>query len=167
MKRRFEVIGDLVEKHGLKHGVEIGCSKGNFLRGLLNRCKKVHLTSIDPWVAIPGEEYEHYPHEENYERARQRSESYFGRSVLIRDTSANAVGLFDDESLDFVFIDGAHTYEGCKLDIELWTPKVKIGGFVTGHDYRADLFPGVIKAVDEIFPDAEKADESVWIVQRS
>jgi len=42
---------------------------------------------------------------------------------------------FEDESIDYIFIDGDHTHKGFKKDIECWFPKVKYGGIVSGHDY--------------------------------
>ena len=50
-------------------------------------------------------------------------------------TSMEAVNKFDDESLDFVFIDGSHEYKDIKDDIIHWLPKVKKGGVLAGHDY--------------------------------
>jgi len=67
---------------------------------------------------------------------------------------------FDKESLDFIFIDGDHTYEGVKEDIKLWLPKLKRGKILAGHDYN---HTGVNKAVNEIFPLAEKMKELWWI----
>lgn len=49
--------------------------------------------------------------------------------------------------VDLIYIDGDHTYEGCKSDIELYLPKAK--KIICGDDYT-DRFPGVIKAADEI-----------------
>ena len=54
------------------------------------------------------------------------------------------------EPLDFVYIDGNHRYEYVKEDIELYFPKVKIGGVIGGHDFKKDE-PGVIRAVFEKF----------------
>ena len=42
---------------------------------------------------------------------------------------------FNDNSLDFVFIDGNHTFEYVVEDIAQWSKKVKVGGIVSGHDY--------------------------------
>jgi predicted O-methyltransferase YrrM len=36
--------------------------------------------------------------------------------------------------LDFLFIDGDHTYEGVKQDFEMYTPLVRKGGLVAMHD---------------------------------
>jgi predicted O-methyltransferase YrrM len=45
---------------------------------------------------------------------------------------------------DMVFIDGDHSYEGCKGDIEAWTPHLKRGGILAVHDYnKADAFANV------------------------
>jgi len=53
----------------------------------------------------------------------------------MRMSSMEAVKKFQDESLDFVFIDGSHEYEDIKDDIKSWLPKVKKGGVLAGHDY--------------------------------
>ena len=50
--------------------------------------------------------------------------------------------------IDFLWIDGDHSYEGVKKDIYHWTPLVKKGGFICFHDYRDA--PRVKKAVDEL-----------------
>jgi len=34
-----------------------------------------------------------------------------------------------------VYIDGSHEYEGVKKDILAWLPKIKINGYLTGHDF--------------------------------
>lgn len=64
--------------------------------------------------------------------------------------------------IDFLFIDGCHSYEAVKADIEGWYPHVRDGGVILGHDYRTKSsgldgfiweFPGVAKAVNEFFDD--------------
>jgi hypothetical protein len=70
----------------------------------------------------------------------------------IRKNSIESASQFEDESLDFVFIDASHEYEDVKKDIQTWLPKVKKNGILAGHDYyvgECDYFPGVKKAVDE------------------
>jgi predicted O-methyltransferase YrrM len=51
--------------------------------------------------------------------------------------------------IDAVYIDGDHTYEGCKGDRDRWVPKVKKGGIVFFHDYGTPHTPGVVRVVDE------------------
>ena len=63
---------------------------------------------------------------------------------------------------NMVFIDGDHSYEGAKGDIEAWVPLLPPGGIVAVHDYlKGDLepdpngphpmpWPGVDRAVEEL-----------------
>jgi hypothetical protein len=41
--------------------------------------------------------------------------------------------------IDFLFIDGDHSYEGCAGDIKAWLPHIKIGGYLAVHDYNKQL----------------------------
>jgi predicted O-methyltransferase YrrM len=66
----------------------------------------------------------------------------------VRLSSKEASQKFEDESLDFIFIDAGHSYEDVYEDLRCWFPKLKNGGFFAGHDYSA-AWPGVIKAVQE------------------
>ena len=83
----------------------------------------------------------------------------------IKGCSWEAAAQFEDDSVDFVFIDADHTYDSVKKDIEAWLPKVKKGGCISGHDY-APHAPGVIKAVQECFGTKFRAaNGSVWFVK--
>lgn len=50
--------------------------------------------------------------------------------------------------IDVLFIDGDHSYEGCKADIEAWYPYMKEGGVMLFHDCD-ESSPGVVQAVAE------------------
>lgn len=64
--------------------------------------------------------------------------------------------IFYNESVDFIYIDGDHSYEGVRADINNYTKKLKKGNsFIGGHDY-IDAWPGVVSAVDEAFPEKTK-----------
>ena len=64
---------------------------------------------------------------------------------------------FEDESLDFVYLDAGHMYADVKMDLEHWWGKVKKGGIFAGDDYfngfvkQAGYSFGVRDAVDEFF----------------
>jgi len=49
--------------------------------------------------------------------------------------------------LDFLFVDGDHSYEGCAGDITSWLPHMKKGGIMAIHDYDAEVWPDVARAV--------------------
>lgn len=68
----------------------------------------------------------------------------------IQGRSLDIASQFDDESIDFIFIDASHDYENVLADITAWYPKLKPGGLIAGDDY-ALCWSGVIQAVDEYF----------------
>ena len=49
--------------------------------------------------------------------------------------SADAASMFQDDFVDFCFIDADHTPKGVRRDIVAWWPKIKSGGLLGGHDY--------------------------------
>lgn len=51
--------------------------------------------------------------------------------------------------IDVIFIDGLHTYEGIKADIEAWVPLVRSGGLVMFNDYNDHFANSVVKALNE------------------
>jgi len=51
--------------------------------------------------------------------------------------------ILNDQLLDFLFIDGDHSYEGVKLDYEMYSPLVRKGGIIAFHD----IIPGPEKHV--------------------
>ena len=76
--------------------------------------------------------------------------------------SLEAVKQFEDNSLDFVFIDASHEYEDVKADILAWIPKVKPGGILAGHDYYVNTtirLCGVNEAVDECLDKFDTAED--------
>jgi len=54
---------------------------------------------------------------------------------MIITKSTQGADLFQDNSLDFVYIDANHAYDYVVEDMEKWYPKVKNGGYLIGHDY--------------------------------
>ena len=52
-------------------------------------------------------------------------------------------------ALDVLFIDGDHTYEGVKADLNNYAPLVKSGGRIILHDVVSAYDPGVRQALDE------------------
>ena len=54
---------------------------------------------------------------------------------MIQGDSAATAARFGDGTVKVVFIDASHRYPNVKKDLEAWWPKVKVGGFLTGHDW--------------------------------
>jgi hypothetical protein len=72
---------------------------------------------------------------------------------VIRDDSRAAAAQFDNESVDFLYVDASHSYEGVLGDLIAWYPKVKVGGVIAGDDwcFVTDGSRGVRRAVLDFF----------------
>jgi hypothetical protein len=139
IKSRYEIGEWLNEKGLIEFGVEIGTFNGWFASDILHlwRGKKLYL--IDAWRYL-----EYWNDKMNAGKEEQRNRLCntfemiykFGRRVvMIRELSEDAGLLFNNHSLDFVYIDADHSYESVFRDIQLWASKVKSGGVLIGHDY--------------------------------
>lgn len=65
----------------------------------------------------------------------------------IRKSSTIAFEDFEDGSIDLLFVDGDHSFEGCYSDLVYWFPKLRTGGVLIGHDCEPDS--GVRSAVEK------------------
>jgi hypothetical protein len=131
---REEVIPNLLNSLDLKIGVEIGVFKGKFSKIILNKWNgKLYL--IDSWKLLNKDEYNDISNNSNYSDTIKNIKGFENRSFMIRGLSEEIVDMFSDNSLDFIYIDANHKYESIKNDMNLWWPKLKIGGLFSGHDY--------------------------------
>lgn len=136
-EHRDDLIDNLTSLIGNGKGVEIGVFQGYFSKVILSKWGGT-LYMVDVWRGL-GDEYEdmsnHNNHSDAYLNTMKNVEGYEDRSVMIRATSKIASEIFEDESLDFVYIDANHAYDFVVEDIKLWFPKLKKGGVFAGHDY--------------------------------
>jgi len=78
------------------------------------------------------------------------------RVSYVQKKSWEAYPDFEDSSLDFIHIDGAHHHHGVIQDILDWWPKVKEGCVFSGHDYYSKSKKrNVLPVVNWIFKDRE------------
>lgn len=173
--KRWEVITSLLPENKPLIGAEIGVLRGETSGYLLHNIPMLYLYMVDRWTVYPENEREPIennlmPHKKQgyfdgaLNQAISAVEDCKGRYKILRMESAEAAGSIT-EPLDFVFIDARHDYEGCKRDIEIWSKKVKKGGFVMGHDYGNIKHHGVTQAVNEMYKKIELYDDNVWVVR--
>lgn len=151
---------------------EIGVWTGLFSEQLLQQRPLLRLTQVDRWKVYSPEEqevesearmsrYEQIIFDKAKAENLHRIAPYGKRVKVLEMDSIEAASHISDNHLDFVFIDGAHSYEGCLADIKAWLPKVVKGGIIGGHDFPRRK--GVKKAVEEMFGDKVKADsDNTW-----
>ena len=173
MRHQYSIDGlnDLIDYIDLHrpvsgmHMIEIGSYAGESTEIFCSRFKQV--ISIDPYLDNydPGDlACQHAPFSEVLKYFQERMEN-FPNIGLIRATSDDAIehDLILNKNVDFVYIDGLHTYEQVKKDIQNYLPLIKKGGFIAGHDYHNE-WQGVIDAVNEHFGSPDKVfNDTSWI----
>ena len=143
--------------------VEIGVEKGHFSKLILEVLNPGKLFLVDPWhVGHDINEQETYGDilynlptaystEDDYKDIHNQFYNEIkNNQVIVRpDFSYNVVNDFPDNYFDFIYIDSCHLYNAVKADLNMFLPKLKEGGLMSGHDYMVFDNFGVIEAVDE------------------
>ena len=156
-------VPNLVNKFDNPVGIEIGTEEGNSSEFMLKYIPNLQLFGIDPyknykdWDGI----FKKKKDEKDFFFSRMSSYMQDKRYTHLLMISDQAVDKFHDDSIDFVFIDGLHTYEQVLNDCENYYPKLKSGGLFCGHDYNK--IEDVRKAVDEF---AKKIGKKVEIAEK-
>ena len=147
--------------------VEVGSYQGESTIIFAENIKTLKtLYAVDPWVNgyAPGDVCsDEYPMDIVESNFNIRVKDY---SVISKQktTSEEFSKTIEDSSLDFVYVDGDHSYDSCKRDIQTWLPKIKKGGIIAGHDYLEICFLGVVNAVNETFGNPDKTyEDTSWI----
>jgi predicted O-methyltransferase YrrM len=155
-------------------GAEIGVFSGATSARLLKR-EDLTLFMVDPWTAFVADGVVIATNEDqknNYGKALDATEFAKNRRHTVRKNSCAAAACIDDGSLDFVFIDGDHSYNAVSADIVSWIPKLKKGGLLSGHDYANPdyLFGDEVKrAVDTAVENncwtLETGEDFTWFIR--
>lgn len=178
---RYNIILDKIKDISNPVGAEIGVNCGVTTNFLLKNNANLRLIGVDPYILLgydacypsdSGAKQHNYGAQQDMDKLYNETVKllapYGDRLTLLRKTSVEASKDIEDNSLDFVFIDGNHFYAFVKEDILVWSKKVKIGGYIIGHDYNendVDHKNGVCAAVNEFFTKEELefgADKCWW-----
>jgi glycosyltransferase involved in cell wall biosynthesis/predicted O-methyltransferase YrrM len=144
-----------------------GMSSAYMAVEIANSQKDIEFYCVDTWEG--SIEHEQYGIDTSslYDTFLDNMEPVRKYYKSIRARSLQAVKQFEDNSLDFIFIDASHEYQDVKEDIIAWLPKVKQGGVIAGHDYLNVDFPGVEKAVHEVLGDKITTEETCWVYEKN
>jgi FkbM family methyltransferase len=138
-KRRENVV-QLFKKDAV--GIELGVAAGDFSERILKHDHVAYLFSIDMWAGDRGHGVD------QYREAIVRLDPYRQRNMIMRMRFDEALPLFSDDSLDFIYVDGyAHDGELNGSTFRDWFPKLRKGGIIAGDDY-SPKWPLVVAAVD-------------------
>lgn len=143
--------------------VEVGSWKGKSAAylgvNIINSGKNIKLHCVDTF----GGSIEHTGVKEIVEGTLhatcvQNLEPVSSVVEIFKIDSVSASKNYEDKSIEFVFIDGDHSYEAVMEDIAAWLPKVKPGGILAGHDYG--WHAPIKKAVADSFGPGDYSD--IW-----
>jgi len=123
-------------------GIEIGTDGGVTTKYLLESLPNLILHGVDPYTpyidwggnlfAWDGGQIKDC--NSAFFNFMQKVEPYSNRYIHHKTTSDEALKHFANESMDFIFIDGLHSYEQVLKDCVNYYPKLKRGGLYCGHD---------------------------------
>jgi len=158
------------DTRGAEIGVWFGNTSTQFLKKGLKKFYMVDSYSVEPYKENSEMSFQEYLakyakvtgeiapagflkyYDRVYAEVKSRFRT-FNEAQICRMTSDEWFEQFDDEMLDWIYIDGDHSYEGCLKDLENSLKVVKPGGLILGDDYGWPdakwSKPGVTKAVNE------------------
>lgn len=137
--------------------VEVGSWVGNstyhMASAIKQSCKPITFFAVDTWEGDPNHKCQIDAVQENggsvFQLFCDRISSVADFVIPLRMLSAQAAQFFRNESLEFVFIDANHSYQHVRNDIRAWSPKVRPGGIIAGHDIQ---IPSVRAAIEDQLP---------------
>jgi predicted O-methyltransferase YrrM len=113
---------------------------------------RAHVTAIDPWD-LPGNTYDAPftdPSARRWAHHHVKTLGYARDIRLIQAFSQDAAAEYDGPPVGLLFVDGDHSEEGARRDIELWAPHLAPGARIAVDDYGHPDWPGVKAAVDAL-----------------
>jgi len=137
--KRYPYMTDMFKDLNFKIGVEIGVRGAPFSQQMGRSMPGLQWWAIDPY-----ESYGQYASNGKSRETQESMDRFYEEAkaalapydcIVLREYSHVAVERFEDESIDFIHIDGNHEFEYVWNDIQLWTPKIRSGGIISCHDY--------------------------------
>ncbi len=156
-------------------GVEIGAGSGIVTQVILSLPNVQLLWAIDSWEHRPDDAFEAGDRDQDWHNQRlhaaidrMKGQQPTGRVIICWMGSDAAWDILHEQAsagtfVDFVWIDGHHTEEQVRRDIQNYRALVEPGGLIGGHDYGTNE---VQQVVDEEFADCEihLGDDTTWWV---
>lgn len=145
-------LAQLFAELGFTKGCEVGVAEGKFSEILCKANPELHLLCVDPWHSYKSNPQSKTKEKDEFAyRETQRRLAPYPNVKLDMRLSMDAVRDVEDDSLDFVNIDGHHGFRFAMLDLLHWSMKVRTGGIILLDDYiyldRKRWGAGVVEAV--------------------
>lgn len=120
-------------------GIEIGSGGGTVTVKMMDNFPRLHLFCVEPFKRNLKSDYDNFFSQDILNGLREsfftRLSSYMDKITLLEMLSDGAIDKVPKE-VDFVWVDGDHSFSQVERDIENYLPLVKKGGIFGGHDYH-------------------------------
>lgn len=147
-------------------GVEFGVWKGESSEKFLRQAGHLHL--VDPWSPVAYEDSDEFGDYQGYldrysklvgssdpkdfqkyydEIANSVKEKFKNKPVTIHRMTSNKFFETFTGTVDWVYVDALHSFDGCLNDLRNSLKILEPGGFIYGDDYNGSK-PGVTAAFD-------------------
>jgi hypothetical protein len=150
---------DFIKSNGniVTNIVEIGAFQGESTTIFSKNFPNSNIFAVDFWInnyddrEVNINSYNMIDVENNFNILTK----YYPNIIKIKMLSSEFSNIISDNSIDFIYIDGDHSYNGVNSDIMSWKNKIKPNGFIGGHDYNEKQAGTVVRAVSENFPNSK------------
>lgn len=141
-------LAKLFNELGFKKGAEIGVAEGHYSEILCQSIPDLELLAVDPWIRYADNPRAHSTEHQifSYNETKRRLAPY-PKAKMVQAMSMDAVRDVANESLDFAYVDGHHSFDYVMSDLIEWSKRVRSGGIIAGDDYFEMKWGGVIQAV--------------------
>ena len=151
---RHELV-ELAASYPINHMIELGVYEGEFSEHCYKSLALKRYTLVDFWDydeysfvledapqmrglrSVYNEYFRNDPKQvlaDAYDKTRGRFADKHNVEILKMDI-ATAADRFADGSVDFIYLDGNHTYEFALRDLYMWFPKLRPGGLFACNDF--------------------------------
>jgi predicted O-methyltransferase YrrM len=117
---------------------------------LINRNKLGEFYCVDTWKGEAAIAYDPATVQDLKKIFRHNVKPVLKHIKMLSMISWNAARRFNNNSVDFCYVDAGHSYEAVTNDLTAWWPKLRAGSMFAGDDYTKG-YPGVQQAVWDFF----------------
>lgn len=136
---------------------------------LLNQNKNGKFYCVDTWGGgLEHQELDIVKQNKLFDIFKNNVSPIIDKIDIVKSISWEFADKFEDNSINFCYVDAAHDYSSVIKDLTAWWPKIKDGSYFAGDDYTKG-FPGVQNAVRDFFTPLNikvKRKGRCWMVKK-
>lgn len=144
-KNRLDLWKEFINTFQCSKIAELGVHRGVFAEVILGECASINdYLMIDPWRNLVNwnkpANTDNLTFDKYYKETLERTDFAKNKRVILRGKTTEIIDRIDNDSLDFIYVDGDHTLRGISIDlINIWS-KINSNGFIAGDDFSPNIW---------------------------